>query len=84
MHSGENDGLVRVMPVLDRIADFRALLEPDGRDKDRFAAIRRPENTGRPLAAEDFVRDLERRLGRPIARRAPGPKPKPRQHPSLF
>ena len=37
-----------------------ALLEPDGRDKDRFAAIRRAENTGRPLAAEDFVRDLER------------------------
>jgi len=40
-----------------------------------FAAIRAAETTGRPLGAADFVTDLERVLGRPIARRAPGRKP---------
>jgi putative transposase len=82
--AGDDDGLVMVTPVLDAVADFHALLEQDARDPYSFAAVRRSESTGRPLAAEDFVRDLERRLGRPIARRAPGPKPKPREHPALL
>jgi hypothetical protein len=32
---------------------------------------------GRPLGSADFVADLERRLGRRIARRACGRKPAP-------
>jgi hypothetical protein len=47
------------------------------RDETRFSQLRLSETTGRPLAAEDFVEHLERRLGRPIARRAPGRKPSP-------
>jgi putative transposase len=82
--SGEDDGLVIVKPLLDRVGDFRTLLQPDARDEARFAMLRRSETTGRPLAAEDFVKDLERRLGRPVARRAPGRKPKPREHPGLL
>ena len=54
--SGEDDGLVIVRPLLDRVGDFRALLQPDARDEARFATLRRSETTGRPLAAEDFVR----------------------------
>ncbi len=38
--------------------------------------IRRSERTGRPLATAQFVADLERILGRPIARHAPGRKSK--------
>jgi len=38
-------------------------------------AIRSAERTGRPLGAREFVQDLERRLGRPIARRGRGRKP---------
>jgi hypothetical protein len=34
------------------------------------------EQTGRPLGTTDFIAGLERILGRPIARRAPGRKPK--------
>ena len=81
---GEDDGLVIVKPLLDRIGDFRTLLQPDSRDAARFAMLRRSETTGRPLAAEDFVRDLERRLGRPVARRAPGRKPISREQPVLL
>ena len=72
--AGEDDGLVRVRPVLDRVERFADLIESDAEDP-AFAVLRAAEQTGRPLGAPDFVADLERRLGRPIARRAPGRKP---------
>ena len=34
-------------------------------------SLRQAEGIGRPLGTADFVTELERRLGRPIARRAP-------------
>jgi hypothetical protein len=39
-----------------------------------FTSLRNAEGIGRPLGTADFVTELERRLGRPIARRAPGRK----------
>jgi putative transposase len=71
--AGEDDGLVTVRPVLDRVESFARLIETEA-DDPAFAALRAAETTGRPLGAADFVADLERRLGRPIARRAPGRK----------
>ena len=73
--TGADDGLVRVRPVLQRVSDFAGLIASGASDDDSFAAIRAAEKTGRPLGTADFVADLERRLGRPIARRAPGRKP---------
>ncbi len=70
--AGDDDALVRVRPVLDRMPHFQALLDASANDD--FAALRRAEATGRPLGTDDFVADLERLLGRPIARRAPGRK----------
>ena len=73
--AGRGDGLVNVKPLLDRVSDFAALLR-DGRfDENSFARIRDAETTGRPLATAEFVVQLERILGRRIARRAPGRKP---------
>jgi putative transposase len=82
---GEDDGLVTVAPVLDRVERFAELIEAQP-DDPAFAAIRATETTGRPLGTADFVADLERRLGRPIARRAPGRKPaiKAQDQPALF
>ena len=62
-----------VRPVLDRMACFADLLLED-RGK-ALAARRRAETTGRPVGTAEFVTGLERVLGRPIARRAPGPRP---------
>ena len=71
---GLDDGPVTVRPVLDRVDRFADLIQTDP-DDPAFAALRSAETTGRTLASGDFVADLERRLGRPIARRAPGRKP---------
>ena len=70
---GQDDGLVVVRPILERVDRFADLLEEDA-DDPAFAVLRSAETTGRPLANADFVADLERRLGRTIARRAPGRK----------
>jgi len=56
------------------VGSFAALIEGDA-ESPAFAAIRAAETTGRPLGAADFVADLERILGRPVARRAAGRKP---------
>ena len=72
-----DDGLVSVRPVLDRVTDFAELVAND-KDSASFAALRAAEQTGRPLGSADFIRGLERLLGRPVARRAPGRKPMPR------
>lgn len=80
---GEDDGLVKVAPVLSRIERFADILDdgPQAEDlhADAMRALRAAEGTGRPVGTADFVADLERRLGRPLARRAPGRKPTARQ-----
>jgi hypothetical protein len=63
---------VSVRPVLDRWPTFRDLLLEDCEEK--FTSLRDAEGIGRPLGTAGFVIELERRLGRPIARRAPGRK----------
>jgi putative transposase len=65
-----------VAPVLSRVADFASLIAPDAADERAFADIRAAEGTGRPLGNAQFIEGLERILGRPIARRAPGRKRK--------
>jgi hypothetical protein len=51
---------------------FRDLLREDYEEK--FSSWREAEGIGRPLGTAEFVTEVERRLGRPIARRAPGRK----------
>lgn len=72
----KDDDLAIVAPVLARVPHFAELLEPRDSDEMRFAALRASEGTGRPLGNEDFIKGLERVLGRPLARRAPGRKPR--------
>ncbi len=71
--SGQNDALVTVRPVLDRIPHLKELLQANSEDD--FSDLRRAEATGRPLGAPEFVTGLESLLGRKIARRAPGRRP---------
>jgi putative transposase len=69
---GSDDGLVTVRPVLDRMPGFAEMLSMT---EDRgFGDLRLAEGSGRPLGTAEFVAGLERLLGRPLARRAPGRK----------
>ena len=61
--------------MLDRVERFADLLETDA-DDPNFRTLRASEGTGRPVGDANFIAGLERLLGRPIARRAPGRKPK--------
>lgn len=79
---GEGDGLVVLAPVLQRIERFAEILETEP-DDPAFAALRAAGAAGRALGSADFVADLEKRLGRPIARRAPGRKPTTRTEDQL-
>lgn len=62
--------------MLDRFdaSGLGALLEPHAEDEAAFATLRGAETIGRPLGNADFIAGLERLLGRPVARRAPGRK----------
>lgn len=75
---GQDDGLVRVRPVLDRVSRFSALIgsgaEVERRYDDAMKALRSSQATGRPLGTADFIDDLERRLGRTLAPRTRGRK----------
>lgn len=70
--AGMDDELAVVAPLLQRIDDFAAYMAVE--EERRYDALRRSEGTGRPAGAPEFVAGLERLLGRPIARRAPGGK----------
>ena len=84
------DGLVALEPLLERMPDFAdrlAAAEADGAGEARdFQTLRSSETTGRPAGNAEFIAGLERLLGRPLARRAPGRKPAaaPSDQPALF
>jgi putative transposase len=71
----DDDELVSVSPVRNLVDRFAALLESDADDA-AFRALRSSEGSGRSLGNADFIADLERLLGRPVARRTPGRKSK--------
>jgi putative transposase len=67
-----DDSLVRVAPLLARVADWPAFLR-EGMDSALADRLRKHQNTGRPLGSEAFVGHLETLLGRILAPRKPGP-----------
>jgi putative transposase len=75
--AGQDDSLVTVRPLLELIPDWDAYVaEPDAAKLGDL--VQAHAGTGRPLGPDSFVENLERRLGRPLKRRKPGPKPQER------
>ena len=72
--AGADDGLARVTPLLERIADWRAFLD-GGLPEATLETLRGHARTGRPLGDEDFVGKLEALSGRQLRKRKPGRKP---------
>jgi putative transposase len=66
---GRDDVLVQVAPMLERVPDWRAFL---GEAADAAVEIRLHQSSGRPLGSDDFVEEIERRLGRDLKTRPRG------------
>ncbi len=80
--ASHDDALVKVAPMLQMVAqtmpDWRAYLALET-PAETIRRLRLHERTMRPLGEAGFIAKLERLLGRPLARRKPGPKPKKRK-----
>ena len=71
---GEDDGLVRVEPLLTMAGNWRRLLTSAVSEED-LRQFRQHERTGRVLGDDAFQKRIERKLGRVLRRQKPGPKP---------
>jgi len=71
--AGDNDNLVEVAPLLERLGDFAAFLGAD-EDQQATRALRMAETTGRPLGSAAWIADLEQRTGRTLAAQRRGRK----------
>jgi putative transposase len=69
----ENDGLVTVRPLLDRVESFAEFLEMPA-DTERVAALTKGQTIGRPLMDDQELGELEKRLGRTLR---PGKRGRP-------
>ncbi len=76
--AGQDDGLVSVAPVLERVPDLKAALA-QAVPEAVAVALRRAVGAGRPLGDAGFLDALEARLGRPLRPRKRGPKPRSRR-----
>lgn len=75
-HRGADDGITDTGPVEARFPGLAGLLEPDEADEVAHLALRRAETIGRPLGDAAFLARIEAALGRTLAPRKRGPKPK--------
>ena len=73
--SGEEDGVVSIRPMLDRVGVWRTYLA-QGDLPATIETLRSHGSTGRPAGSTEFVRALERTTGLRLLKRKPGPKPR--------
>jgi putative transposase len=78
----QDDGLVTVRPLLNRVDSFAEFLEMPA-DPERVAALTKGQTIGRPLMGDKELGELEKRLGRTLRPgkrgRSPTQKNDPRQ-----
>jgi len=70
---GKDDCLVKVSPLLAMAGNWRRLLT-SGLSEEELKRLRAHERTGRVLGDDDFLKRLEKQLGRVLRRQKPGPK----------
>jgi len=75
--AGNDDPLVQVAPILERVEDWRGFLAAGAGD-DYERLLERHGSTGRPLGPKRFVAMLEKALGRVLRPRKRGRKPRQR------
>jgi putative transposase len=69
----QDDALVTVRPMLDRVGDWSTYLQLDARSSE-LDSIRKNAKSGRPSGETAFIRHLEDLTGRRLRLNKPGPK----------
>jgi putative transposase len=69
---GEDDLLVKVRPLLDRLGDWRRVVGKDTIREEALKMLRMHERTGRVLGSEGFVSQVEALVGREVRPGKPG------------
>lgn len=72
---GGKDPVISDFYLVHEIKDWRRYLN-EADDEERIRIFHKHIATGRPLGNEDFIENLERKLGRKIKKKKPGRKPK--------
>jgi len=72
-YSAYDDELVTVAPLIRIAGDWKSFLS-NPIDRGATDSLRRHEHTGRPLGDENFVARMERKVGRKLRKKRPGPK----------
>ena len=76
---GQDDGLVQVAPMLERVNDWYEYVSNSKKYFQECDLIERHARTGRPLGSRKFIKNLEAIAGRPLLPRRPFRKPKQSQ-----
>ena len=71
--AGHNDALVSVMPILNRMSDWRKFLHSSSSEAE-LERLHMHSRTGRPLGDSLFIDKLEQLTQLPLKYRKPGPK----------
>ena len=72
--NGKDDPLVKVKPMLDRVADWKSYLSDVSENVVKNEIINQHTRTGRPLGCDAFVDKLEALTGKLLAPARPGRK----------
>ena len=72
---GRDDTLVEVAPLMRMIGDWKGYLMQKPLEGE-VRTIMTHERSGKPAGDKEFILRMERILGRDLARKKPGPKPK--------
>jgi putative transposase len=62
----EDDALVQVKPMLDRVPNWESFLSHSGKRTEE-ASIKSNSRTGRPMGGAEFIQHLETLTGRDLA-----------------
>ncbi|MDF2371373.1 MAG: transposase [Rhizobiaceae bacterium] len=73
--AGDDNGVVKVATVLERVGDFAHYLDEPFDEDAAYASLRRAETIGRPVGDTDWLKMLEKQTGRVLMPQKRGRRP---------
>ncbi|MFA7683947.1 MAG: transposase [Syntrophales bacterium] len=72
----DEDVLLKSRDLYGLVRDWREYLLDTDKSKDALSCVMRSTRTGRPAGSHDFVKNIEKLIGRPLQKQKSGPKKK--------